>query len=333
MGKSALATQIGGNPGGAGTADVPQRALRRLARPLARGCRGRTALVTAALPELDEALRERGVEAVEAHFPGPPVDTVVVAGRLEYERQEEAPHLLHDAWQRLSRDGRLVVCVANEDCGADPRHVQRFTRRSLHRLLRPFGRPRLVTGQPYRWLVMTVDARRRATVGEQERYRVIAGLCRGSVLELGCGSGELCAAVARRGLPCTGIDRSGKKIEQARRWHSGPGLEFAQGDILELDLRGRRYDTVLLSEVLEHVEDETGLAMLLNAWRALAPGGRLIVSVPNEDCVPHPNHVREFRRCDLAKLLRRFGRPRLVTDQPFRYLLMFVRKPGDAPAG
>jgi hypothetical protein len=40
--------------------------------------------------------------------------------------------------------------------------------------------------------------------------------------------------------------------------------------------------------------------------------------------VPHPNHVREFDRAELVGLLERFGPPRLVTEQPYRYLLMYV---------
>ena len=66
--------------------------------------------------------------------------------------------------------------------------------------------------------------------------------------------------------------------------------------------------------------------MLVKAWKLLAPGGRLIVSVPNQDCVPHPNHVREFDRRSLKKVLGRWGRPRLITDQPYKWLMMTVEK-------
>lgn len=315
--------------------EVPHRTHRRLARALARECRGRTGVLGPIDADLREALEGRGLEPVPLEERGAPFDAVLVVGTLEHAGEEEAARCLREAWSRLAGDGRLVVCVPNEGGEGGAPDAARFTRRRLRRCLRPLGRPRLVTGQPFRWLVMVVEARPRPSPGVEERYRVIAGLCRGAVLELGCGAGELTRTIAARGHACVGVELSREKVAQARRWH--PGLEFVHADILELDTGGRRYDTVVLSEVLEHVEAPTGDAMLQKAWSLLAPGGRLVVSVPNEDCVPHRNHLREFTRRDLAALLRTYGRPRVVTEQPYRYLLLWVRKesgrdPGDDPA-
>ncbi len=94
-------------------------------------------------------------------------------------------------------------------------------------------------------------------------------------------------------------------------------------DILELPA-AQRYDTVILAEVLEHVPEDVGARMLTKAWELVARRGRLVVSVPNEDCVRHANHLREFTQGDLAGLLEPFGHPRIVTDQPFKWLLMYV---------
>lgn len=342
-----------------------QSAVRRLARALASECRGHAALVGRAGPELIPLLCRRGVAASEldldaapaspepparsggaraagadaaassdAESSGPP-DTILIAGALEHLDEPAACTLLRTAWSRLAGAGRLVVCVPNEGCAADPagagapardaEPAQRFSRRSLRRLLRSFGRPRLVTAQPFRWLVMTVDACERPSRGVLERYRVIADLCRGRVLELGCGPGELSGMIADRGLPVVGVDRNAEKIEEARRRY--PAADFVRKDILDVSPEEKRYDSVVLSEVLEHVPEEAGDRMLERAASLAEPGGRLIVSVPNEDCVPHRNHVRELTRCDLERLLQRFGSPVLVADQPFRYLLMYVDLP------
>lgn len=302
-----------------------KQARRRLARELARQCRGRTGVSTPVDPDLARAMARRNVVPVRYDPAGAPFDTVLLLGVVEHESPEGTKARLREARRRLADDGRLVVCVPNGDADrAGAGSAEGLTRRRLHRLLRPLGRPRLVTGQPFRWLVMRVELRARPSAGVEERYRVIARLCRGHVLELGCGTGELTRTVADRGLRCTGVEINAAKVREATRWH--PHVEFVQSDILALRDEGKRWDTVVLSEVLEHVDEETGDAMLERAWSLLAPGGRLVVSVPNEDCVPHPNHVREFTRRNLARLLRRFGRTRVVDEQPYRYLLMTVAK-------
>ena len=136
--------------------------------------------------------------------------------------------------------------------------------------------------------------------------------------------GHLTRAIADRGLEVLGVDIGGKRIQQARKFY--PDLNFEQMDILQMEIDDT-YDTVVIAEVLEHVYEEIGDAMLEKAWGLLESGGRLIVSVPNEDCVPHRNHVREFSRRSLRNLLRRWGRPRLITDQPYKWLMMTGEKP------
>jgi SAM-dependent methyltransferase len=56
--------------------------------------------------------------------------------------------------------------------------------------------------------------------------------------------------------------------------------EFVKSDLAHgLPLAGRRFDVVLLADVLEHMLDPRRL--LLQAKERLAPGGRLLVSLPN----------------------------------------------------
>jgi 2-polyprenyl-3-methyl-5-hydroxy-6-metoxy-1,4-benzoquinol methylase len=150
-------------------------------------------------------------------------------------------------------------------------------------------------------------------------------LCGGRVIELGCGSGELTAMISRRGHDVMGVDINRDKILAARTRF--PGVRFEQQDIREIVVDGERFDTVVLAEVLEHVNDAVGHDMLTIAWALLRPGGRLIVSVPNENCIPHPNHVRAFNRASLRAMLEEWGRPRTMTDQPYKWLLMYVTKP------
>jgi 2-polyprenyl-3-methyl-5-hydroxy-6-metoxy-1,4-benzoquinol methylase len=221
-----------------------------------------------------------------------------------------------------------VVTVPNEGCAHCLEQVREFDRRKLAKLLKGYGKPRLATDQPFRWITMYVEkprgrrARRNRT--RIDRWRVTARLCRGRVIELGCNEGDLSGRIAERGLEVTGVDLSEEKIRRAREKH--PEIPFLASDIRRLALSPGSFDTVVLAEVLEHVHAAEGDEMLAVAWNLLKPGGRLIVSVPNEDCIPHPHHVRRFDRRSLKRLLAPFGRPRLMLEQPYKWLLMVVRK-------
>jgi SAM-dependent methyltransferase len=76
------------------------------------------------------------------------------------------------------------------------------------------------------------------------------------VLDLGCGSGHLLAALApSRGV---GIDLSARAVAAARQRYSGQGLHFVEGDISDLEaLREVEgpFDAILLVNVVTHLSD------------------------------------------------------------------------------
>jgi 2-polyprenyl-3-methyl-5-hydroxy-6-metoxy-1,4-benzoquinol methylase len=305
------------------------RAARDLARALSKECRGETAVAGRGFPALEEFV-QRGhrraglcwsgtLDSLLRHPGG--FESLVLVRALEYEPQEQAVVRLRQAWKQVRPGGRLVACVPNEDLLEDEAIVQRFSRRSLKKLLQAIDRPRLVTTQPFQWLVMTLDTDQRPSRAARERYRIMAELCRGKVMELGCGPGHLCDAIARCGLEVQGVDKNAGKIAKARELY--PEIPFAQADILAMP-GGDVHDTVVLAEVLEHVPPEVGGRMLERAWSMVGPGGRLVISVPNEDCVRHPNHLQEFERAGLERMLRPLGVPVVVAGQPFKWLLMYV---------
>ena len=80
------------------------------------------------------------------------------------------------------------------------------------------------------------------------RFLVSEGL---SVLELGCGTGDLLHALKpRRGV---GVDFSVEMIKRARERY--PDLEFREADIESLKPWGETFDVLILADVLGHLQD------------------------------------------------------------------------------
>lgn len=89
------------------------------------------------------------------------------------------------------------------------------------------------------------------------------------ILDIGCGTGDLAAELARLGAVPTGIDFSASMIEQARAKH--PGLEFAVADAAAYR-SPRRFDGVFSNAALHWIKPPQ--AAVETARLALRAGGR-----------------------------------------------------------
>ena len=97
------------------------------------------------------------------------------------------------------------------------------------------------------------------------------------ILDAGCGSGPLSAALRDRGAVVTGIDSSAGMLELARR-RLGSGADLRLADLgTPLPFGDGAFDDVVAALVLHYLEDWT--APLAELRRVLKPGGRLIVSL------------------------------------------------------
>lgn len=95
------------------------------------------------------------------------------------------------------------------------------------------------------------------------------------VLELGCGDGDLLAALRpARGV---GVDFSSEAISRAKRVH--PDLEFIQADVHEIEL-GETFDVIVLADLLNDVWD---VQSVLNVVAAHSnPKTRVIINSFNK---------------------------------------------------
>src|SRR6185295_11409983 len=113
------------------------------------------------------------------------------------------------------------------------------------------------------------------------RYAFAARLSRRKrVLDAGCGAGYGSAELARAATSVIGVDRSAEAIAFARERYPAPNLRFEEADCAALPVEDASVDLMVAFEVIEHLEDWRGF--LLEARRALAPSGQLIVSTPNK---------------------------------------------------
>lgn len=97
------------------------------------------------------------------------------------------------------------------------------------------------------------------------------------ILDAGCGSGPVAAALRDRGAAVSGFDRSAKMVELARQ-RLGDDVDLRVADIAgPLPYPDAAFDDVVAALVLHYLEDWTG--PLAELRRVLRPGGRLIVVV------------------------------------------------------
>lgn len=113
-------------------------------------------------------------------------------------------------------------------------------------------------------------------IAEQRASWLLGFTAPGSLLELGSGRGFFLDAARRRGFEPLGIepspDLAGRACEEF-------GVEVMQGFLEEVDLAGRRFASVCMFHVLEHVEEPVALLGQL-AERLVEPG-LIVLEVPN----------------------------------------------------
>lgn len=92
-----------------------------------------------------------------------------------------------------------------------------------------------------------------------------------SILDLGCGTGDLCAQLAETGVTVTGIDFSTSMIEAARQKH--PQLVFSVADAHTYRTQSC-FDAVFSNAALHWMKRP--VEVIETIWLALAPGGRFV---------------------------------------------------------
>lgn len=117
----------------------------------------------------------------------------------------------------------------------------------------------------------------------RERVLDLVGLRPGeSVLDIGCGTGTLAIAAARRvgasGKVC-GVDASPEMLSRARKKATKAGAEiaFKNGIVEALPFADGQFDAVLSTMMLHHLGPKARLECAQEVRRVLRPGGRVLI--------------------------------------------------------
>jgi ubiquinone/menaquinone biosynthesis C-methylase UbiE/DNA-binding transcriptional ArsR family regulator len=194
----------------------------------------------------------------------------------------------------LALDGRLRQGTGAQERDAHTRRLWSLLREQIattpgadqdaRRLKGVLGRRQAKSEEFFATAAGQWDRLRRELFGGASALHALPALLdpRWTVGDLGCGTGETSAALARFVARTIAVDRSGDMLQSARRrLREFPGVQIRRGDLESLPIADRELDAAVMLLVLHHVPDP-GTA-LCEAARALKPGGRLVVC----DMLPH----------------------------------------------
>ena len=127
------------------------------------------------------------------------------------------------------------------------------------------------------------------------------GAQKGRLLDYGCGTGHFLAGAKKAGWQVAGLEPNGRAREEAAE---RVGQSIAEPADLATLAPGS-VDVITLWHVLEHVHtlNET----LDELIRALKPGGKLLIAVPNVDSLDAQHYRQDWAAYDVPRHLYHFG--------------------------
>jgi SAM-dependent methyltransferase len=147
-----------------------------------------------------------------------------------------------------------------------------------------------------------------------------------SVLVAGCGSGELACLLAARGASVTAFDVDEATVELTRQAARAANVHIETRVAGLTDYADpQRYDAVIATDVLEHIEDDRAAAARLVALTR--PDGRVVITVPAIAWLfgYHDEILGHYRRYDRRTLRLLFdGSLRIEHLRSFGFILIPV---------
>jgi trans-aconitate methyltransferase/alpha-N-acetylglucosamine transferase len=188
-----------------------------------------------------------------------------------------------------------------------------------------------------RRLVLASPSRRQRFALALETVRHLSNRPRLSVLDAGCGDGLLAEAAAQRNpaWQVLGVDSSPAALARAAARSEAAGLRnirFHEADLTQ-GLGESLYDVIFAVECLEEIEEDRRALQMLAA--ALAPGGLLLVHVPERGWTPTlrgssniwRHEVRHgYDRAELVRLIEETGLTVVEVRGSYRRLVQLAQE-------
>lgn len=99
------------------------------------------------------------------------------------------------------------------------------------------------------------------------------------ILDVGCGNGNMSIALGGKGCQVLGVDISPDSIKYAQQRNTLSNVSFKVEDASTLVANNQKYEAIVCSEILEHLQEPQHL--LHELYQILDDNGALVVTVPN----------------------------------------------------
>jgi SAM-dependent methyltransferase len=130
------------------------------------------------------------------------------------------------------------------------------------------------------------------------RVTWVAGRSTGNVLEVGCGMGNITRWIANNPAveAVLAMDLLPTYVAELQQFYS-PKVTAVCDDVTSAAIVEERatYDTVVLSEIIEHLSFDQEVGVIRAARKHLRKGGRWLITTPI-NFMPDPDHVKGFMR-------------------------------------
>jgi ArsR family transcriptional regulator len=238
-------------------------------------------------------------------------------------RAEGTSHLYTMTREDLDASARRLWLLVREQVGPTPAATQDQRRLAAALAERRTKSQEFFSSSAGQW-----DRVRDELFGDRFHLAALAAFAGGdwTVGDLGCGTGQVTAALAPFVARVIAVDSSAAMLQAAKkRLQGADNIDLRRGDLEALPIDDARLDAATMMLVLHHVpEPERALAEVA---RVLKPGGRAMIV----DMLPHE---RENYRQQMGHVWLGFGEEpmrRLLTESGFEEIRI-VSLPPDARA-
>jgi len=152
------------------------------------------------------------------------------------------------------------------------------------------------------------------------------------ILDVGCATGNYCLQLTQKGFKCVGVDTNLKYIEKA----ISKGIIACVMNALSLGFKDKSFDTVLLFEILEHVENPE---KILKEVARIAKKN-ILITVPNNtqlkklslfgltfEHLLDEDHIIFFTKQSLEELLKKhFYQYKITEKEPLIIVPFWLKK-------